>query len=183
VGRDLLVIWFMGSHHAPQQHHGLGGLVGRGALTAAAALALAGGGAGVAPAGGDQDASQSRDHGDDCSCDGHDNGQDHDGRQDDDSWQDRDSWQGSDANSDSDDPGWMSFGSDDHEGRSSTKDCDRGDGGPGMRPGDAAPTSHGGTTHGSGRQTGSHAPSSENISHAAAQGGTKTVPISSGVMR
>jgi hypothetical protein len=176
----------MGTHHAPQQHHGLGGLVGRGALTAAAALALAGGGAGVAfagdaPSGGDQDASQSQDHGDDCSCDGHDGRHDHDGRQDRDSWQDSDA--NSDSDSDSDDPGWMSFGSDDHDGRSSTKDCDRGDGGPGTRHGDAAPTRDGGQTHGSGRQTGSHAPTSENISQGAAQGGAKTVPISSGVMR
>src|SRR5436305_1746086 len=68
----------MGTHHAPHRPDGLGGLVGRGALTAVAALALAGGGAGVAfagdgPTGGDQDAaSHSADHGDDCSCGGHD---------------------------------------------------------------------------------------------------------------
>jgi hypothetical protein len=52
-----------------------------------------------------------------------------------------------------------------------------------MRSGDAAPTRDGGMTHGSGQPTGSHAPTTRNITHGAQQGGTKTVPISSGVMR
>ncbi len=155
--------------------------MGRGALTAVAALALAGGGAGVAFAGdaptGDQDASHGSDQGDHCSCAGHD-GQDRDGDAGHDGHSDADSH---DYDSDSHDADWMSFGSDDSDGPDSgswTDDGDRGDRGnrqrgrPGLRH-DPPP----------GPQTRSHAPSTENIAHGAAQGGAKTVPINSGVMR
>lgn len=145
----------MGTHHAPQQPDGLGGLVGRGALTAVAALALAGGGAGVAfagdaPTAGDQEAGPSADHGDDCSCDGY-----------------------------SDAPDWMSSGSDDdQDGPDSgfgTDDGDRGDGGNSGESGDRGS----GTSH---HPTRSHAPSTEKIGPGAGQGGATTVPIRSGVM-
>jgi hypothetical protein len=174
VDRDLLVIWSMGTHHAPNRHDGLGGLVGRGALTAVAALALAGGGAGVAFAGdaptGDQDASHGSDQGDHCSCGGHD-GQDRDGDEGHDGHSDADS---RDDDSGSHDADWMSFGSDgdsdDADSGSWTDDGDRGDRGSGP-------------THRRAPQTRSHAPSTQNIAHGAAQGGAKTVPISSGVVK
>lgn len=178
----------MGTHHAPHRPDGLGGLVGRGALTAAAALALAGGGTGVAfagdgPTGGDQDAaSHSADHGDDCSCGGHDG-------------QERDGDEGYDGHGDSDEPDsdapdsdapdshdsdWMSFGSDDdQDGPDSGSGTDRGERGDGGDRGDRAS----GTTHRAGPPTRSHAPSTENIAHGAAQGGATTIPIRSGVMR
>jgi hypothetical protein len=152
----------MGTHHATQRDDRLGGLVGRGVLTAAAALALAGGGAGVAFAGDGPsergpDASQGQDHGDDCSCDGHDDGP---------TWHD-DGWQ------DQDDDGWQDEDDDGWQGQESHD--------PGRPDGHAAPAHHGGTTHGPARQTASHTPTTEKIPHGGR--GTETVPITSGVMR
>ena len=146
----------MGTHHATREHDRLGGLVGRGVLTAAAALALGGGGTGVAfaadvPVDDGPDTSQAQDHhGEDCSCEDQDDGQDQDADSDE---------------PDSDDPGWYSDGDEDD--------------GQDTRSGEPAPTHHH-ATHGSDRPSGSHAPSTEKIAPGAAG---KTVPITSGVMR
>jgi hypothetical protein len=148
----------MGTHQATQRDDRLGGLVGRGVLTAAAALALAGGGTGVAYAGdvpGDDgpDTSQAQDHGDDCSCGDHDGDRDQDRDDQDDGWQDQDDEGGQDQ-----------------------------DGHPDPDAPHAQPRPHhGDTTHASGGATGSHAPTTERIRHGATR--SETVPITSGVMR
>jgi hypothetical protein len=173
------------------QHDRLGGLVGRGALTAVAALALAGGGTGVAFAGdvpgdGGPEASQGQDHGDDCSCEGHDGGQDQDFGQDQDWWQDQDGGQDEDGWQDQDEDGGR-----DHDGQRDSDDPDsRSDSGsdagsdsaaPDRPDGRTTPTHHRDTTGGSGRQSRSDTPTTEKIPHGGSR--TETVPITSGVMR
>lgn len=160
----------MGTHHATQQDDRLGGLVGRGVLTAAAALALAGGGTGVAfagdaPAETGPDTSQAQDHGDDCSCEGHDGDRDQND-QDDQGW-DGQGWDDQDdggrQDQDQDDEGWQDEGGHPHSDASA----------PGSHPdGHAAPTHHGGATH---------APTTQKIPHEGSS--AETVPITSGVMR